>query len=135
VIQKWKIPTIESLVFKVLSTFQNYKFCEDCTKIPCFIDSEHSKVDRRHLCEWYGKKYCAEPSWDEEEMDGQSWPSNVTLHKIMCNSSIFGQKNSPVFGTVLTLAVFCTPCMSWPLSHMFLHFVIWAKRKSWKWNC
>jgi hypothetical protein len=56
VIQKWKIPTIESLVFEVLSTFQNYKFCEDCTKIPCFIDSEHSKVDRRHLYEWYGEK-------------------------------------------------------------------------------
>jgi hypothetical protein len=112
-----KILTIESLVFEVLSSFQNYKFCEDCTKIPCFIDREHSKVDRRHLYEWCEKKYCAELSWDEEEMDGQSWPSNVTLHKIMWNSSIFGQKNSPVFGTVLTLAVFCTPCMI-SLSHV-----------------
>jgi hypothetical protein len=25
-------------------------------------------------------------------MDGQSWPSNVSLHKAIQNSSIFGQK-------------------------------------------
>jgi ribosome biogenesis GTPase A len=28
-VQKWQIPTIESLVFKILGNFQNYKFLED----------------------------------------------------------------------------------------------------------
>jgi hypothetical protein len=28
--------------------------------------------------------------WNEEEINGQSWPSNLTLHKIIQNSSIFG---------------------------------------------
>jgi hypothetical protein len=37
-------------------------------------------------------KYCAKPGWDEEEMDGWNWSSSVTLHKIIQNSSIFGQK-------------------------------------------
>jgi hypothetical protein len=31
-----KIPTVESLVSKVLGSFQNYKFLEDWVKIPCF---------------------------------------------------------------------------------------------------
>jgi hypothetical protein len=35
------------------------------------------------------KNICAKPSWDDEEMDGQSWLSNVTAHKIIEISSIF----------------------------------------------
>jgi hypothetical protein len=41
-----EIPTVESL-----GSFQNYKFLEDCTKIPYFIDSKNSQVNRRHLYE------------------------------------------------------------------------------------
>jgi hypothetical protein len=35
---KMEIPTFESLVKFFLGSFQNYKFLEDCTKIPYFID-------------------------------------------------------------------------------------------------
>jgi hypothetical protein len=47
--------TFESLVFNVLRTFQNHKFLENSTKIPCFIEGKNSKVDKRHLCEQCGK--------------------------------------------------------------------------------
>ncbi len=46
-----KIPTVESLVSKVLGSFQNYKFLEDCTKIPYFIENKNSNINRRHLYE------------------------------------------------------------------------------------
>ncbi len=48
---KMEIPIVKSLVFKVLGTFQNNKFLEDCTKIPYFIHSKNSHVNRRHLYE------------------------------------------------------------------------------------
>jgi len=55
-----------------------------------------------------------------KKMDGQSQPSNVTLHKIVQNSSFFwAEKNHRCFGTVLSLEVFfTTKGMSRPLSHV-----------------
>jgi len=64
----WKF----SLIF--LGSFHNYKSFEDCTKIPCFIDDMNDVEN------------CAKLNWDKEKMDGQSWPFNVTLHKIIQNS-------------------------------------------------
>jgi hypothetical protein len=129
---EWKIPTIESLVFKVLDTFQNCKFVKDCTKIPLFIYYTNSKVNRRHLYEWCEKNYFAKLSWDEEEMDDQNWPFNVTLHKTIQNSSIFRQKK-------LTHVWDCSqPCCVlhtlYELTRLTCSLVTWAKSKIWRWS-
>jgi hypothetical protein len=51
-------------------------------------------------------------------MDGQSWLSNVTVHKIIKISSIFEQKKIITVWDRSQPAVFCIPSMSWPLSHV-----------------
>jgi hypothetical protein len=39
------------------------------------------------------KKNYAEQSWDEGEMDDQSWPSNGTLHKTIEIQQFLGTRN------------------------------------------
>jgi hypothetical protein len=46
--QKWKIATLESLIKKFWGNLQNYKFLEDWIKIPFFIDTKNSRLDRKH---------------------------------------------------------------------------------------
>ncbi len=88
------------------------------------------------IYEWYGKNYCAKPSWDEEEMDGQKLAIQCNSYTKSCEIHLLSdRKTHQCLGLFSPFAMFCTPCMSWPLSHMFLHFVTWAKRKSWKWSC
>ncbi len=75
---------------------QNFEqFLEYCTKISCFIDDMN-----------YVEKNIVQMNWVKEEMDGQSWPSNVTLHKIIQNSVSFfflflGKKNCQCLGLFL----------------------------------
>jgi len=63
----------------------------DWTKIPCFIDCENSKVNRRHLYEW-----CRKTPVQTELRGGRNGWTKLTiqynLHKIIQISSIFGQK-------------------------------------------
>ncbi len=67
-------PTIKSLVFKVLGSFENYKVLGRLDQnTPCFIDGKFfKKVDKKNKIWIMWKKYCAKPRWDEEATDGQS---------------------------------------------------------------
>ncbi len=78
-------------------------------------------------------KYCAKPSWDEEEMDGRNWSSSVTLHKVIQNSSILEQKNHQCLGLFSALSSFAHLVWADPF-HVFFSFVTWAKWKLWKWK-
>jgi hypothetical protein len=79
-------------------------------------------INRRHPYEWCGENNCEKWSWNQEEMDGQSWPSNVNFTKDHVNSTISGQK---IFTTIWDYSQpplhFQTPCMSSSsLSHVRL---------------
>lgn len=62
--QKWKIAMLESLIFEIWGNLQNYKFLEDCIKIPFFIDTKNSRLDRKHPYEWCRKEIV----WNGVEM-------------------------------------------------------------------
>jgi hypothetical protein len=50
--------------------------------------------------------------------NGQSWLSNVTLHKTKQISSIFGQKKMTIIWDYFQPCCVCVCCMNWPLSHV-----------------
>jgi hypothetical protein len=40
--------TFEILIFLVFSILQNYKVLKNRTKIPCFVNGENYKIDRKY---------------------------------------------------------------------------------------
>jgi hypothetical protein len=84
----------------VSGNFQYYKFLENWIKIPCLVDGKSFKVERRPY-EWW-KNICAKRSWNEREMDGQSWASNLTLEIIKIHL-FFGRKTLQLFETIFNI--------------------------------
>jgi hypothetical protein len=113
-----------------LGSFQNYKFLEDYTKIPCFINNENSKVNRRHLLNDV-------QNWVEMR---KKWMVNTSTIYIKSTQNhtefilYLAEKNHLFLGLFSTLLYFVHLIWADP-SHMFLSFVKWAKIKIWKWNC
>jgi hypothetical protein len=64
------------------------------------------------------KKTCAKWSEGEGEMDGESWSSNVTWHKIIEIQIVFNQKIHNCLGLFPTLITFQATCMSFPLPNV-----------------
>jgi hypothetical protein len=71
------------------------------------------------------KKNYAKWSWNEEEMDGQSRPSNVTLHRIIQIQHVLGRKYSQLFATIpkpcYSLGTLYDELTSLPCSSILLH--------------
>jgi len=119
-VQKWKIVFVESLVFLVLSSFHNYKFLDDWTKIQWFINNTNSTIAGRHPYDWCGKK-CAQNGIDMRE----KWM--VILAIIQCNSTqnhklLFFKDSTEKIQNFLGLLpdplAFWAPCTSSPLSYV-----------------
>jgi hypothetical protein len=122
----WQIPTIESLVFKILGNFQNYKFLEDWTKIPCFIYGKHYKVNKGVYMSDVEKILCkTKLRWGRNGWPTLTIQSNSTQdHPI----SSIGGGDHHYLG--LFSALLCFVYLIWvDPSHIVLRFVEWAKRK------
>jgi hypothetical protein len=78
-IKIWKIPTLESEIFFILSSLDNSKFLEILTLLPLFNDEKNSWVDKRHPCE-LDEKNCTKGALDEEEMHGQRGIESASTH-------------------------------------------------------
>jgi hypothetical protein len=127
-VHKWKIVLVESLVFLVLSSFHNYKFLEDWTKIHWFINNSKFTIARRHPHDWCGKKIAQNGIAMREK-----W---MVILAIQCDSTQNHRKINIFQQKKFTIILHC--CQ--PLLHfgylvqvhpspMFLYFVAWANNK------